>query len=85
MLLYVHVKDIGLWWRYIPLTYPVEIWWQIFGFDLYWFFSWIAQVEMHINCKKEAYDRYMDMLLKRAYEAVSEQDDSETETTEDRA
>lgn len=40
---------------------------------------------MHINMKKEAYDRYMDMLLKRAHEAANELDGSKTETTEDEA
>lgn len=40
---------------------------------------------MHIDMKKEAYDRYMDMLLKQAYEAASKQDDLETETVEDEA
>ncbi|ONK55934.1 uncharacterized protein A4U43_C10F2450 [Asparagus officinalis] len=40
-----------------------------------------SEVEMHIDVKREAYDHYMDMLLKRAYEITSEQDDSES--TED--
>ncbi|ONK55935.1 uncharacterized protein A4U43_C10F2460 [Asparagus officinalis] len=36
-----------------------------------------SEVEMHLESKKEAYDRYMDMLLKRARDIVGEEDGSE--------
>lgn len=33
------------------------------------------QVELHLEIKKNAYDRYMDMLLKKAFEKVGEEED----------